>query len=145
MKRSASSTLPKLAAGLLLGVSCSAFAGGMPYQSEEFSRDQGYSLDQHAADLAAIGTTSGMEAGQAGRAGPETVPMTGAAAADTVAWPTELRYSVYHLAAELDAAKASMSSGQAGPTGPEALPGAMSEPEEKGRFRIDDRAGGSFW
>ncbi len=149
MKRSASSVLPTLAAGVLLGLSFSVSAGGMTYDTSRWSGDQGYSLDQLAGEFGTTTPAMGLEAGQAGRAGPETVPMASTTSGDAVAWPAESRYSVYHLAAELEAAKAadSMGTGQAGRAGPESLPaaGADSTDMTERRFRIDDRRGGSLW
>lgn len=150
MRRVASSMLPKLAAGVALGVSVTAFAAGGHGALQSFS-EQGYGLDQIAAEFAAGTAASGMEAGQAGRAGPETVPMMGATVGDAVAWPAETRYSVEHIAAEHEAARAAerLSSGQAGRAGPEALPdatpGAADMKSRSGPGWPDDATGGSFW
>lgn len=146
MRRQASSMLSRLAAGLLLGVSFGVSAAGMSDDTGRWSGDEGYSLDQLAADFAAASTITGTEAGQAGRAGPESVPMMSSTASEGVAWPLEHRYSVYHLAAELEAAKAAgMDTGQAGRAGPESLPAATPDMKIHGRFIIDDRRGGTFW
>lgn len=137
-----------LAAAALLGISGSASAGSTGgHDSDRFSGDLRYSVYHIAAENDAMRSGSGMEAGQAGRAGPESVPM-GKTSGDLLAWPEDTRYSVYHIAAEYDAAKkAGLLSGQAGPAGPETLSKGriVSDDVSDIRFSIYDDSGRTSW
>lgn len=138
--------LPTLAAAALLGLSGTA-TGGSLNTSDQWSGDLRYSVYHIAAENAAMGTDSGMASGQAGRAGPESLPM-GKADTDITAWPSDTRYSVYHIAAEFEASKASAAmSGQAGRAGPESLPmGRLELLDTKDtRFSIYDQTGRDRW
>jgi len=137
--------LPTLAAIALLGLSGTASGGGLA-DSDRFSGDLRYSIYHIAAENDAM-KAAGMESGQAGRAGPESLPM-GKGDTDITAWPSDTRYSVYHIAAEYEASKASTAmSGQAGRAGPESLPmGRLELLDTKDtRFSIYDQAGRDHW
>jgi hypothetical protein len=72
----------------------------------------------------------------------------GKTSGDLLAWPEDTRYSVYHIAAEYDAAKkAGLLSGQAGPAGPETLSKGriVSDDVNDTRFSIYDDSGRTSW
>lgn len=150
MKSLTHTMLSTLAAAVLLGISGSASAGSTGstgHDSDRFSGDLRYSVYHIAAENDAMKSGSGMEAGQAGRAGPESVPM-GKTGGDLLAWPDDTRHSVYHIAAEYEAAKkAGMLSGQAGPAGPETLTKGRIDAGNASdiRFSIYDDSGRTSW
>lgn len=146
MKRFTHVMLSTVAAGVLLGLSASVSAADTSLDSR-FSGDLRYSVYHIAAENDAMHSAASMSSGQAGRAGPESVPM-GKTGDDMAAWSGDLRYSVYHIAAEYDAAKAAGAmSGQAGRAGPETLPGGRIESANVSdiRFSIYDDTGHTSW
>ncbi|MBN8442423.1 MAG: hypothetical protein J0M28_12110 [Thauera sp.] len=146
MKRLTHIMFSTLTAGVLLGLSSSVSAGGMSDDSR-WSGDLRYSAYHIAAENDAMRADTSMSSGQAGRAGPESLPM-GKTTDDMAAWQNDLRYSVYHIAADYDAAKASGAmSGQAGRAGPETLPGGRIEAVNASdiRFSIYDDTGRTSW
>ena len=146
MKHLSHSVLPALAAVALCGLSTSALGGGMN-DADRWSGDLRYSVYHIAAENDAALKEGAMASGQAGRAGPESLPV-GKTDSDITAWPSDTRYSVYHIAAERDAEKkASAMSGQAGRAGPETVPMGRVEllDTHDTRFSIYDDKGRSEW
>lgn len=148
MKRTIQNVFSTLAASALLGISAGALAAGTDYDASRWSGDLRYSVYHVAAEYEATKAAAAMEAGQAGRAGPTSIPVA-RTGPDSDAWSGDLRYSVYHIAAEYAAAKAAgtLSSGQAGPSGPQSLINGRIEPSHGSdiRFSIYDPDDRAYW
>lgn len=110
MKKRIHTALSPLAVALLMGASGAALAVDEPHPTES-----AHSVYHLARELP---TTSYAPVGQAGRAGPETLPRTGAewSAQET---PTEARHSVWDIAREHQMMDSSPDMGHRGRAGPD--------------------------